>query len=283
MQNKPNQIVLECLTDCDPIVTISNFLKTEHVFSNQSVPIIVKDNGVNIFETTYVDYLDYYWIPNNGYPVLKNTSLLKNITLNDDFASIDNALDCRYDPDYSCDDWKNSPLFGDMVAEISSIINTSEIRIEVNQRWIDGNNTARRKIIAYATAIPIGRIAAFLSTFTQITIQELIIESMVATEINDLLTGTNWYRIDLKSGDVLVFKSGELTIIRKDGTTEKINAGTGGNNSGGGSGSIGDNSGPGGSGNGGWGSGSICKTHGRVCTGGGCTHWVDVHPCSNRP
>ncbi len=195
---------------------------------------------------------------------------------------MDGSLDCKYDPDFSCQDWKDDPLYGDMITDLSFALDSAEIRLEVSQRWIDGNDAARRKMLAYAAAIPIGRFASFIAKFINLTFPKLTAEAIVATELKDTLTGTSWYKSNLKPGDILVFKRGKLVVVRKDGTTEEV--GAGGAGSGGGSsgaGSTGDSSGTDsstGSQNGG-----VCRTRGTVCTAGGCTHYSKTHPCSNRP
>lgn len=62
-------LVLECQGQnfCDPIITISNFLKTGHVFSSKDVLISVEEQGSVVFETTFEDYLNNYWLPYGGY------------------------------------------------------------------------------------------------------------------------------------------------------------------------------------------------------------------------
>lgn len=285
----PKTITLECIKYCDPTQVISDFLKSGHVFSSKDVEFTVKLKGNIIQNIKYADFLEYYWIPDNGYPKDLNAATFSTshevLPNKQEITPMDGALDCRYDNDYSCKDWREHPLAGDVITEIQTIIDTSEIKITVDQAWIDGNNTAMRKAIAYSTAIPIGRFAAFLAKFTQLTIQELALTAVVSTELSDAITGTDWYKTDLKVGDILVFNKGNMTIIRKNGTTENIgngyNKGASGN-TGSGAGSTGDSSG--GSNNGGsYGGGGICRTKGTVTTGGGVSHYEKVHPCSNKP
>ncbi len=107
---------------------------------------------------------------------------------------------------------------------------------------------------------------------------------IATTALGKKISEHYWGADELKAGDKLMFKGRKLTIVRKNGTTELVNdfgEGVGSGSRGSAAGSVGDTGGvdtrpPSGG-------GGICITRGSVCTGGGCTYYSKVHPCSDRP
>ena len=278
-----NVIVIECDINCEPEVSISNFIKTGHRFSSDNVRLIVEDAGVNVFDLSLVSYLENYWIPNNGYPDESYNNFTHKTTkgVTGQIYPMDSALDCRYDSNYSCRDWKGDIRYLDTIADLQDIMLNTTFKIEVTERLLQSENEAIRIAIVFSSYIPAGRVASFLAKFAELTLPTLFVEAAAGTAISELLTSSNWYKLNLKVGDVLIINNGNVTVIRKDGTTETIviKDTTG---SGGGSGDSGDSGG--GSNSGSIGTfGGLCSTAGSVCTGGGCVYWNDVHPCSDVP
>ncbi len=107
----PKQIVLECLSNCDPVLTISDFLKTEYVFSSPDVLLIVEQDNIELLQISYSDYIDDYWLPNNGFPDKSYLDVNTQVSSHDvvslmlnrqpDNQIMDGSLDCRFDPDFS--------------------------------------------------------------------------------------------------------------------------------------------------------------------------------------
>ena len=157
--------MLECQGQnfCDPIITISNFLKTGHVFSSKDVLITVEEQGSVVFETTFEDYLNNYWLPYDGYPEQPsqvNSHADTALHLGDNNSPMDGALHCNYDPDYTCDDWREDPLWGDFLTDIMFRIDNNPVTIEVTQEWIDSENEFRASIITAALYFPIDKISS---------------------------------------------------------------------------------------------------------------------------
>ncbi|MEO3738616.1 hypothetical protein [Shewanella baltica] len=275
-------VVIECDVNCEPEISISNLIKVGHEFSSDNVRIIVEDAGVNIFDLSLISYLENYWIPNDGYPdeFYNNSNHKKKKGVTDHAYPMDSALDCRYDRDYNCRDWKSDIRYLDTIVELQSIMLNTTFKIEVTERLLQSENEAIRVAIVFSTYIPAGRVASFLAKFAELTLPTLFAEAAAGTAISELLTSSNWYKLNLKVGDVLIINNGSTTVIRKDGTTETIvikgTTGSGGSGTGG---AVGDpiNSGSIGT------SGGLCSTHNSVCTGGGCGYWKTVHPCSDVP
>lgn len=278
-------VVLECGVPCFPEVTISNFLKTGHVFSSKSVMLKVEDNGLNVLELSLEDYLTNFWVPNDGYPTAPVMALSKNTT-DPVYGMLDAPLDCRYDPDYSCSDWYSDYRYGDYLIEAQSIILQSVIRVPVTQALIDSSAATLSYMVATATAVPAGGLVLFITKYGAAAVPQFLVYSFATSSISSALNEASSYAVKsvLKVGDILVFSGGGLSIIRTDGTTEVLYDGQGsGSDTGGSIGGGGSDYQPPAYPPGTHLGGGLCNAYGTVCTGGGCSSWVELTPCDNHP
>ncbi|HEY0923317.1 hypothetical protein [Rheinheimera pacifica] len=278
-------VVLECGVPCFPEVTISNFLKTGHVFSSKSVMLKVEDNGLNVLELSLEDYLTNFWIPNDGYPTAPVMTLSENTT-DPVYGVLDAPLDCRYDPDYSCSDWYSDYRYGDYLIEAQSIIFESTIRVPVTQAFINSNAEGMAYFVTAATYVPAGRLASFIARYGQDSVQRFIFETISGTFISGQLAQLASQSVNrtLVVGDVIVFSGGGVSLVRTDGTTEVLYNGQGsGSDAGGGIGGGGSDYQPPAYPPGTHLGGGLCNAYGTVCTGGGCSSWVELTPCDNHP
>ncbi|BBN83748.1 hypothetical protein PA25_37330 [Pseudoalteromonas sp. A25] len=141
-------------------------------------------------------------------------------TIDEGVQPLDMPLDCRYDPDYSCEQWVQSDF-------LDYVIN-KKVEFTVTQEFIDGNNDARRIAISLVTANVVGKVAARVAAALRVLISSRLVESTTATMLNEVLTGTNWYRTDLQVGDTLVIKAGRLLEIRSGSSSGGGSDGGGG-------------------------------------------------------
>ncbi|CAH9053591.1 hypothetical protein PSECIP111951_02443 [Pseudoalteromonas holothuriae] len=165
-------------------------------------------DGSELVESiTLEEYLDIY------YPTVPRI-------VSNDVQPLDMPLDCRYDPDYSCEQWVQSDF-------LDYVIN-KKVEFTVTQEFIDGNNDARRIAISVVTANAVGKIAARVAAALSVIIRSSLVEATTATAINEILTGTNWYRTDLQAGDTLVIKGGSLLEVRSGSSSGGGSEGGGG-------------------------------------------------------
>ncbi|MBA6296247.1 hypothetical protein [Colwellia sp. MB02u-9] len=129
----------------------------------------------------------------------------------DSYSTFDAPLECEYDPDYSCQQWVNS---GDIIDHL----NNMSIEFTVTQEYIDAQNTARRLIITAATSLHVGAIARKIAAKLSVYISAGLTESIAATLLNEMLTNTTWYQVDLEVGDTIVRRGGSsnTTVIRSN-------------------------------------------------------------------
>lgn len=278
------RIVLECSSPCNAVITVSDFLKSGHIFSNKRDVLVVEDSGLNVFEMPLEDYLEIFWIPNDGYPTKSNTKpeLKRAEPI---YRTFDAALDCRYDRDYSCADWYSDYRYSDYLIEAQSIVLGTEIRVFVTQSLIDSNEEAMAYAVTAATIIPAGRLVSFITKYGTSAEGQLLLKAISGTIISVQLSklSSSSVKRTLKVGDILVFYGGNVSIIREDGSTEllfnglDLNSDTGSNIGGGGE--FQPPTYPPGAHLG----GGLCNAYGTVCTGGGCLGWVETVLCDNHP
>jgi hypothetical protein len=129
----------------------------------------------------------------------------------DPYTIMDGSLECQYDPDYSCQQWVYS-------GDLTEHLNNMSIEFTVTQEYIDAHNTARRLLISAATALHVGGIAKKIAKKLSVYISAGITESIVATMLNEMLTNTKWYQVDLEVGDTIIRRGGSsnTTIIRSN-------------------------------------------------------------------
>lgn len=158
------------------------------------------------------------------------------------------ALTCEWDNDFTCEEWgENADL-----ANLSWEINNNEIRIEVDQDWLDQLESGLEWGYLMAEIIAVTPVAAFRSLLLKYTRQQLIkkfgpelagaIEILTLDRLKSLVIDYGMSRAP-KIGDVLIIKGGEARVIKKEDV--ESSSGTGGGTAGGG-GSAGGSVGSGG-------------------------------------
>ncbi len=158
----------------------------------------------------------------------------------------DGALSCEYDNDFSCADWGDSAD----VANLAWEINNNEIRIEVDEAWLTFMREGFENGFLLAQLLAIAPAAAYrnlLDKYGREQVKEKFGPELAAAIEVIALKALENYLIDLamsyspKLGDVLVFKDGNVTIIKKEDLSGS--SGSGGGSAGGGSDSNGGNPG----------------------------------------
>lgn len=207
-----NQIVLQCLTDiCEPEKEISEFLYQKKIFTFGDVWIVVQHKGQEIYRESLKKFIHQYWIKNEGNGAASARKVnFPSGDLSDVVSPADAALNCQYDMDYSCQDWQSSPYYGDYIIELDSYIRSVEIRFVVSQQYIDANNAAKNKMVAAALTVPIGRLGNFLLRYAEIYVPSFVAEAMIFTSLGTLIS----LPPSLEVGDMLVFRDGEVTVIK---------------------------------------------------------------------
>ncbi|UAA37490.1 hypothetical protein KIH87_12285 [Paraneptunicella aestuarii] len=191
-------IVVECDSACDVRETVLGILKKRFHETVLSQRFDVRIQGNVSYSFSLKEFIDTYQID-----VIQGKS-------RNGIVVYDAPLECQYDDQYSCDDWMKV----EFVNYIVTSINNSEITLTVTDEFINGNNEARRLVIAVATTNAIGRIAQKVAAALNTTLMAGLTESASAVVINELLQSTDWYKTDLQPGDKLVFKGGKMTIER---------------------------------------------------------------------
>ncbi|CAH9065838.1 hypothetical protein PSECIP111951_03449 [Pseudoalteromonas holothuriae] len=166
---------------------------------------------------TLKEYLDEF------YPDAQRSSVQsinKNFKSTDFVQPLDMPLDCRYDPDFSCEQWLESDF-------LDYVINR-KFELKVTQEFIDGNENARRVALSLLTANAISGISARLAQALQVIIAERFVTAATSTMLAYLLDDTNWYSSSLTPGDVLVFKGGNIIEVRSGSSSGGGSEGGGG-------------------------------------------------------
>ncbi|KOO57756.1 hypothetical protein WH43_13090 [Rheinheimera sp. KL1] len=80
----------------------------------------------------------------------------------------------------------------------------------MSQQYIDANNAAKNKMVAAALTVPIGRLGNFLLRYAEIYVPSFVAEAMIFTSLGTLIS----LPPSLEVGDMLVFRDGEVTVIK---------------------------------------------------------------------
>jgi len=275
---------LELVCDSEPCIpehVISRHLYDNNLASFGNIEVVVSKNSNTVFREGLRRFILSYWLPHEGYGQFDPTRKLRDAD-NSPQIPIDSALDCRFDNDHPCEDWRASPYWGDYVIEIDNYLRSTTLTFVVTQQYAAANDAAANLLIELALTYPIFKAADKIEKLLDIFNLGNFQRAFVADLLADSIAGT-FFRASgiLKEGDVVVVLHGNITVIKPTGVTYHYGPNGGSNTSGGsgGSGSGGNGSDTGGGHLG----GGMCFTRQTVCTGGGCTNWVDVHPCDAHP
>lgn len=268
-----SDIKLECHQICDVDQVINAFISmNSQPFESANQMFKVYKNGELIYQITVSDHMDSISAPHIGFIDLPGTVPAPGTN--------DAALDCRFDTDYSCEDWAATAYAFDLLNYVRNV----RIEFVITQDFIDSlkNTTnAAANVSVFALILmdisptrPVGTISRHLL--------RKALEKELARRLGlgiEFLAG--WALVDLidaiispniQVGDIMVIQDGDSRVYRDGvqvsgppGGTPPGNSGSGTGGNGGGGGN--DNGGHSGGGSGGGGAGGLlCRV---VWTGHG--------------
>ncbi len=245
-----NTVEIQCDNVCEYSHAIPKFLNSNpnFVFNSIESLIILKYEEEILDSLTVAQYLEK--VQNTA--SLKSRKKTRNLMApNRMMAPPDGSLDCRYDPEFSCEEWYNNPISGQENEFLANILKKSSFEITITAEYIaDSNQLASSILGAMSYAIPGTIILKIVKNIGEAAY--IVIATSVATNFvhNYVISSPNY--TDLKPGDVLVIKGGVVTVRRKsenDGTSNTGGSGGGGEP---GTGEPGTGGGGGGGGGGMW-------------------------------
>ncbi len=246
---------LICTSDsCNAMGAVSKYITGNKQVFRAADTFYIYDSNVVVDSITYSDYLSY----------LKKTNHLPPVVMQKDAA-----LDCRFDTDNNCNDWKDS-------SDATSIVNylqnytfksqpMSNIEVEIRTALKQMTNSV---IVGAITAVQLHKVGGKITQLVLLQTGNKTLGLVVAGGITGGLSTAAGYIMSAQSifkvGDVLVFKGGKLISVIRNGVeipadklTQASNGASGGGVDSGGGGTTGGGGivGGGSSGGGGFGSG----------------------------
>lgn len=191
-------------SDCNSLQNIKSFIngQPEKEFNDADV-FYIYDNNVIVNSTTYADYL---------IEVDKFHTISKR----------DAALNCSFDSDYSCSDWKNDPSTRALVNYIQNVQwNTAPLtNIQVQ---IDSYLHSLGVSIAVGSLLAIPVVGVESVSVILIRIGGQFFAKVVGNSVSGVIGTTIAFGLDLQTaskflpGDVLIFQNGKVVKVIRNG------------------------------------------------------------------
>jgi hypothetical protein len=202
---------ISCKFSCDIDKELKNVFSFYDTYTSASQVFNFFEGEQFIRSITLGEYLEEY------YPNARRSS---NSAIPGLVQTFDMPLDCRYDPDFSCEQWMKSDL-------VDYLVN-KKLEFKVTQDFIDGNEAAIRIGISLLTANAISKIAARVGAALRTAVPEHLVTAASATVLSEVLS-----KLDINSlnaGDTLVFKGGRIIEVRSSSSEGNGSGGSEGGN-----------------------------------------------------
>lgn len=200
-----NEYNLICTTSsCNAMDVVSKYISSSNQDFKSSDMFYIYDSNVVVDTITYSDYLSYL----KKFPV---TPMQR-----------DAALDCRFDVDYNCDDWKDSK---GATAIVNYLQNYTFRTQPLSSFEIEARTFLKQVlngvVVGAITAVQLNKVAGKITQLILMQTGNKTLGLVVAGGVTGGLSTAAGYIMDSKSvfqvGDVVVFKGGKLISVIRNG------------------------------------------------------------------
>jgi hypothetical protein len=202
--NNTDAIPIYCDSDCNFEVEVTNLIKAAGKKLHPSMRVEFIVNQKSILEAPVDSFLSYEQIHN----ITRLDTTKSNFVVN-------SALNCEWDPDWSCDDWEADHLWGNYAIGVRAELRKTAIQLMHTQQSAAGANSAVSWFVNVLSFAPTGAVAAYIAKFGSKKLYHLIssvVGGSLAKEISDIFSSKN-----VKAGDLIVISgAGDAHYIRAE-------------------------------------------------------------------